>query len=86
MKVNFCKVRIRPSLMTEEIIEQDFTKLIADAIWRNARGVEEADFAMRLFHAGGELEITDAEKRIIESVLGDFLWFAQEGIKNILNA
>lgn len=38
MKVNFSKIKVRPTLFGEEV-EGDLTKEIANAVWQNAMTV-----------------------------------------------
>lgn len=82
MKVNF-NVKVRPSLFGEAV-EHDFTKEIADAIWRSARSIKEAHFAMSLFSCEGEAELSDEEIGIIKAAIGNFAWFAKSEILKVL--
>ena len=70
MKINLTQIKVRPSLLEEEKI-LDVQKTIADLIWRECgkEDIAKANFALKLFNAPGEIEITDIEKQYIEAVL-----------------
>ena len=71
MKINLTQIKVRPSLLEEEKV-LDVQKTIADLIWKECGkdDIAKASFALRLFDAPGEIEITDVEKQYIEN------WFA----------
>ena len=70
MKINLTQIKVRPSLLEEEKV-LDVQKTIADLIWRECgkEDIAKANFALKLFNAPGEIEITDIEKQYIEAVL-----------------
>ena len=70
MKINLTQINVRPSLLDEEKV-LDVQKTIADLIWRECgkEDIAKANFALKLFNAPGEIEITDTEKQYIEAVL-----------------
>ena len=64
MKINLTQIKVKPSLLEEEKV-LDVQKVIADLIWRECGkdDIAKADFALKLFNAPGEIEITDSEKQ-----------------------
>ena len=70
MKINLTQIKVKPSLLEEEKV-LDVQKVIADLIWRECgkEDIAKANFALKLFNAPGEIEITDIEKQYIEAVL-----------------
>ena len=70
MKINLTQIKVKPSLLEEEKV-LDVQKVIADLIWRECGkdDIAKANFALKLFNAPGEIEITDSEKQNIETSL-----------------
>lgn len=64
MKVDFSKIKVRPTLKGNEI-EGDLTKEIADAVWQGARTVAEADFALSLYRSDGEVEMEEEQREYV---------------------
>ena len=66
MKINLTQIKVKPSLLEEEKV-LDVQKVIADLIWRECSkdDIAKANFALKLFNAPGEIEITDSEKQYI---------------------
>lgn len=85
MKVNFTKLKVRPSLMTEETEEMDLTKEVANALWQVARNAEEADFALKVLHSEGDIEIDGKQAEKITEATNAFAWFAKQPILEQLN-
>lgn len=86
MKINLTQIKVRPSLLEEEKV-LDVQKTIADLIWRECgkEDIAKANFALKLFNAPGEIEITDIEKQYIESVLINAKYWLADAIEKELN-
>ena len=86
MKINLTQLKVRPSLLEEEKV-LDVQKTIADLIWRECgkEDIAKANFALKLFNAPGEIEITDTEKQYIESILVNAKYWLANAIEKELN-
>ena len=86
MKINLTQIKVRPSLLEEEKV-LDVQKTIADLIWRECgkEDIAKANFALKLFNAPGEIEITDTEKQYIEAVLINAKYWLADAIEKELN-
>lgn len=86
MKINLTQIKVRPSLLEEEKV-LDVQKTIADLIWRECgkEDIAKANFALKLFNASGEIEITDTEKQYIEAVLVNAKYWLADAIEKELN-
>lgn len=86
MKINLTQIKVRPSLLEEEKV-LDVQKTIADLIWRECgkEDIAKANFALKLFNAPGEIEITDIEKQYIEAVLINAKYWLADAIEKELN-
>ena len=86
MKINLTQLKVRPSLLEEEKV-LDVQKTIADLIWKECGkdDIAKASFALRLFDAPGEIEITDVEKQYIEAVLVNAKYWLADAIEKELN-
>ena len=86
MKINLTQIKVRPSLLEEEKV-LDVQKTIADLIWRECgkEDIAKANFALKLFNAPGEIEITDVEKQYIEAVLVNAKYWLADAIEKELN-
>ena len=86
MKINLTQIKVKPSLLEEEKV-LDVQKTIADLIWRECgkEDIAKANFALKLFNAPGEIEITDTEKQYIEAVLINAKYWLADAIEKELN-
>ena len=86
MKINLTQIKVKPSLLEEEKV-LDVQKVIADLIWRECGkdDIAKANFALKLFNAPGEIEITDTEKQYIESILVNAKYWLANAIEKELN-
>ena len=86
MKINLTQIKVRPSLLEEEKV-LDVQKTIADLIWRECgkEDIAKANFALKLFNAPGEIEITDTEKQYIEAILINAKYWLADEIEKELN-
>lgn len=86
MKINLTQLKVRPSLLEEEKV-LDVQKTIADLIWKECGkdDIAKANFALKLFNAPGEIEITDSEKQYIEASLVNAKYWLAEAIEKELN-
>lgn len=75
MKINFSKLKFRPSLFEPETEIKDFHKQLANALWQN-KDIAVGKFALKLFD-NPEIEVNDAEKGYIKEALGNFLQWAR---------
>lgn len=88
MKIDLTKVKARPSLLDGEK-EIDTHEIVADIIWRSCAkdDIKKADFALKLLHSNGEIEVTDAEiKYILDTTSAMKYWLAkgiEDSITNI---
>lgn len=83
MKVNFTKVKVRPSLFEDEVVN-DYQKQLANIVWQNAQTVEEGNFALRLFNAPGDLEISDSEADILARMIATAPMWQRQPVLEIL--
>ena len=86
MKINLTKLKVRPSLLEEEKVV-DVQKTIADLIWKECGrdDIAKANFALKLFNAPGDIEITDTEKQYIEAILVNAKYWLADAIEKELN-
>lgn len=77
--IDLTKITLRPTIAGPEIT-QDLSKEIAEAIYQNANTLAVSEFARKLYHAEGEIEVTDEEIGFIKNILPGFRYFAQEAI------
>lgn len=86
MKINLTKLKVRPSLLEEERVV-DVQKTIADLIWKECgrEDIAKASFALKLFNAPGDIEITDIEKQYIEAILVNAKYWLADAIEKELN-
>lgn len=75
MKINFAKLKFRPSLFEPETEIKDFHKQLANALWQN-KDIAVGKFALKLFD-NPDIEVSDAEKGYIREALGNFLQWAR---------
>lgn len=79
MKINLTKVTFKPTIAGQEVT-QDLHKEIAETIYQNANTLAAHKFALALYDAEGEIEVTEEDIKHIKSVLPGFKYFAQEAI------
>lgn len=86
MKINLTKLKVRPSLLEEEKVV-DVQKTIADLIWKECGrdDIAKANFALKLFNAPSDIEITDTEKQYIEAILVNAKYWLADAIEKELN-
>ena len=83
MKINFSKLKFRPSLFEPETEIKDFHKQLANALWQN-KDIAVGKFALKLFD-NPEIEINDAEKGYIKEALEQFLQWVRVPVLEALS-
>ena len=82
MKINFAKIKFRPSLFEKEVEIKDFHKQLANSIWQN-KEIAAGKFALRLFDTP-DIEINEQEKGYIKEALGNFLQWVRTPVLEAL--
>lgn len=65
IKLDLTSVPARQSLKSDQIENFNIAKEIGDYIYQNTRDTDEYTFAIRLFNAEGEIELTDTELELV---------------------
>ena len=84
MKINLLKVKVKASLFQAEAQEENLAKLIGNLIYTRAKDAEQANLALRMFNADGDIEITETERQVLLSVVSELIWAYKEPLMNIL--
>ena len=82
MKINFNKIKFRPSLLEGEKEIKDFNKQLANVLWQS-RDIAVGHFALRLFE-NPEIEINEQEKGYIKDALESFYQWAKVAVLEAL--
>jgi len=67
-KVNFKALQVRTSLKGDVTVTVDGAADIADIIYTQGAGIAAHALALKIFNGEGEMELTDAEARIVEDI------------------
>ena len=67
-KINFKSLQVKTSLKGDNVVTIDGAADIADIIYKQGMGIEAHALAHKIYDSDGELEISDAEARIIEDL------------------
>lgn len=78
-KINLTNLTFKPTISGAAITE-DLHKAIAEAIYQNATTLSAHAFALKLYEAEGDIEVSDSDIKHIKDVLPGFKYFAQEAI------
>lgn len=81
--INLTAVSFQPTLAGAEVTE-NLQKVVAEAIYQNAKTLAEDEFARKLYKADGEVEASDEEIGYVKAVIGGFKYFVQAAILKAL--
>ncbi len=83
MTIDLTKVKVRPSLLDEEK-EADVHEIVADLIWKSCvkDDIKKADFALKLLHSNGEIEVTNTELGYILETTSAMKYWLAKGIED----
>jgi len=83
MKINLTQVTLKPTIAGPEVTK-NLTREVAEAIYQDAKTLAATSFALRLFNAEGEIEISEEEKGFIETAIRMFKYWVQAPILDML--
>lgn len=69
VKVNFKELVVRTSLRGDKTVTIDAAADIADIVYSQGRGIAAHALALKIFNAAGEVELSDDEVRILETIV-----------------
>lgn len=84
MKVDFTKIEIRPTLKSAPV-KVDLTDVIAEEVYQHARTLAAHKLALKIDAGKGKMDLDGQEVKIILGSIGDLKYYAQMGIKKLLN-
>jgi hypothetical protein len=68
-KVNFKALQVKTSLKGDKTVTIDGATDFADIIYTQGAGIAAHSLAHKIYDADGEVELSDAEARIVEEVI-----------------
>lgn len=86
MKIDLTKIMVQPSLL-KEAKEADVHEIVADLIWKDCAkdDIKKADFALRLLHSDGEIEVTQEELNYISGTTSVMKYWLAKGIEDAVS-
>ena len=83
MKINLTHIALKPTIAGPETII-DLHKDIAEAIYQNANTLAAHSFALKLYDAKGDIEVSDEDIKHIRAILPGFKYFVQDAILKVI--
>lgn len=84
IKLDLTSVPARQSLKSDQIENFNIAKEIGDYIYQNTRNTDEYTFAIKLFNAEGEIELTDTELELIINTTSIFPVWLNVAISQVI--
>lgn len=81
-KVNFKKIILK-DIEGNEVVA-DFQKQLGNQLYMQGRHLEECELGTRIYHAEGEVELTDKECEIVRNYVQGYSYIARSAIENQL--
>lgn len=82
MKVNFAKIIIKDIEGRE--VEADFQKQLGNQLYMQGRHLEECELGTRIYHADGEVELSEKECEMVRYFIAGYSYIARSAIENQL--
>ena len=82
MKVNFAKIIIKDIEGRE--VEADFQRQLGNQLYMQGRHLEECELGTRIYHADGEVELSEKECEMVRYFIAGYSYIARSAIENQL--
>jgi hypothetical protein len=83
MKVNFTKLKVRPSLNAGEI-EVNANQEIGEMAYQSSSTLAQSSLSEKIYNAKGDIEISESDRVFLLSVAKKFKFWMQKSIIDIL--
>lgn len=83
-KVNFSKIVIKDIEGRE--VETDFQKQLGNQLYMQGRHLEECELGTRIYHAEGEVELSEKECEMVRNAVQGYPYIARMAIENQIKA
>ena len=84
VKVNFSKIIIKDIEGRE--VETDFQKQLGNQLYMQGRHLEECELGTRIYHAEGEVELSEKECEMVRNAVQGYPYIARMAIENQIKA
>lgn len=81
-KVNFSKIIIKDIEGRE--VQADFQKQLGNQLYMQGRHLEECELGTRIYHADGEVELSEKECEMVRNAVQGYSYIARSAIENQL--
>lgn len=82
VKVNFSKIIIKDIEGRE--VAADFQKQLGNQLYMQGRHLEECELGTRIYHAEGEVELSEKECEMVRNYIQGYSYIARSAIENQL--
>lgn len=82
VKVNFSKIVIKDIEGRE--VEANFQKQLGNQLYMQGQHLEECELGTRIYHADGEVELSEKECEIVRKYVQGYSYIARSAIENQL--
>ena len=82
VKVNFAKIVIKDIEGRE--VQADFQKQLGNQLYMQGRHLEECELGTRIYHADGEVELSEKECEMVRYFIAGYSYIARSAIENQL--
>lgn len=83
MKINLTALTFKPTIAGPEVTK-DLHKDIAEAIYQQASTLAAHKFALRLYDADGDIEVSAEDIKYIKAALPGYKYYVQEAVLKII--
>ena len=82
VKVNFAKIVIKD--IEGRDVQADFQKQLGNQLYMQGRHLEECELGTRIYHAEGEVELSEKECEMVRNHVQGYSYIARTAIENQL--
>lgn len=82
VKVNFSKIIIKD--IEGRDVPADFQKQLGNQLYMQGRHLEECELGTRIYHAEGEVELSEKECEMVRNYIAGYSYIARSAIENQL--
>ena len=82
VKVNFSKIIFKDIEGRE--VQADFQKQLGNQLYMQGRHLEECELGTRIYHADGEVELSEKECEMVRYFIAGYSYIARSAIENQL--
>ena len=80
VKVNFSKIIIKD--IEGRDVQADFQKQLGNQLYMQGRNIEECELGKRIYHADGEVELSEKECEMVRNYIAGYSYVARSAIEN----